>query len=117
MFIKVRNSLNKSCRKKWNTLQAQNTSSASFFFNDWTEVNMYIIFVLALEYVQFQEPLIWQNPFEELDSATEMVIFSTCLHIDLYMQCVRKVAVHLHKVLEVMSTSVNTGLNQYRTIA
>jgi hypothetical protein len=27
-----------------------------------------------------------------------------------YIQCVRKVAVHLQKLLEVMSTSVNTGL-------
>jgi hypothetical protein len=30
--------------------------------------------------------------------------------------CVRKVAVHLYKVLEVMSTSVDTDLNPYRTI-
>jgi hypothetical protein len=117
MFIKVKNSLNKSCREKWNALHDQNISSASFFFNNWTEVNMYIIFVLALEFVPFQEPLIRQNPFEELGSATEMVIFSTCLHIDLCMQCVQKVAVHLHKVLEVRSTSIDMGLNRYRTIA
>jgi hypothetical protein len=30
--------------------------------------------------------------------------------------CVRKVAVHLYKVLEVMSTSVYTGLNPFNLI-
>jgi hypothetical protein len=33
------------------------------------------------------------------------------------MQCVRKVAVHLPKLLEVKSTSVYVGLNPYRTVA
>jgi hypothetical protein len=32
------------------------------------------------------------------------------------MQCVRKVAVHLYKVLEVMSTSFYTGLSQFNFI-
>jgi hypothetical protein len=32
------------------------------------------------------------------------------------MQCVRKVAVHLQKVLEVMSTNVCTGLNLFNCI-
>jgi hypothetical protein len=32
------------------------------------------------------------------------------------IQCVRKVAVHLQKVLEVMSTSVYTGLNPFNFI-
>jgi hypothetical protein len=31
--------------------------------------------------------------------------------------CVRNVAVRLKKVLEVTSTSVDTGLNPYRTVA
>jgi hypothetical protein len=31
--------------------------------------------------------------------------------------CVRKVVVHLQKVLEVTSTSVDTGLNPSRTVA
>jgi hypothetical protein len=34
----------------------------------------------------------------------------------LYLQCVRKVAVHLQKVLEVMSMSVHTGLNPFNFI-
>jgi hypothetical protein len=33
-----------------------------------------------------------------------------------FIQCVRKVAVHLYKVLEVMSTSVYTGLNPFNFI-
>jgi hypothetical protein len=33
-----------------------------------------------------------------------------------YVQCVRTVAVHLQKVLEVMSTSVCTGLNPFNFI-
>jgi hypothetical protein len=32
------------------------------------------------------------------------------------IECVRKVAVHLQKVLEVMSTSVYTGLNPFNLI-
>jgi hypothetical protein len=32
------------------------------------------------------------------------------------LQCVRKVAVHLQTVLEVMSTSVYTGLNPFNLI-
>jgi hypothetical protein len=32
------------------------------------------------------------------------------------IQCVRKVAVHLQKVLEVISTSVDTGLNPFNFI-
>jgi hypothetical protein len=31
--------------------------------------------------------------------------------------CVQKVAVHLQKVLEVMSMSVDTGLNPYHAVA
>jgi hypothetical protein len=34
----------------------------------------------------------------------------------LYTQCVRKVAVHLEKVLEVLSTSFYTGLNPFNFI-
>jgi hypothetical protein len=30
------------------------------------------------------------------------------------IQCVRKIAVHLQKALEVMSTSVYTGLNPFK---
>jgi hypothetical protein len=33
-----------------------------------------------------------------------------------HIQCVRKVAVHLQKVLEVMSTRVYTGLNPFNFI-
>ena len=37
-------------------------------------------------------------------------------HCIVIMQCVRKVAVHLYNVLEVMSTSVYTGLNLFNFI-
>jgi hypothetical protein len=39
-----------------------------------------------------------------------------CLNFSFYIQCFRKVAVHLQKVLEVMSTSVETGLNTFNFI-
>jgi hypothetical protein len=37
-----------------------------------------------------------------------------CIYI--YIQCVQKVAVHLQKLLEVMFTSVDTGLNAFNFI-
>jgi hypothetical protein len=37
-------------------------------------------------------------------------------HFLSYRECVRKVAMHLHKMLEVMSTSVYTGLNPFNFI-
>lgn len=49
MFVRVKNYLNESCREKWNTLHVQNTSSASFFFNNCTELNICFMFGLALE--------------------------------------------------------------------
>ena len=40
----------------------------------------------------------------------------THTHTYIYIQCLRKVAVHLQMVLEVMSTSVYTGLNTFNFI-
>jgi hypothetical protein len=41
---------------------------------------------------------------------------SNCFVVFLEIQCVRKVAVHLQKLLKVMSTSVYTGLNPFNFI-
>jgi hypothetical protein len=59
--------------------------------------------------------LLLHYPKEKFDAPLKKFCNFTVFFLKI-IQCVRKVAVHLQKVLEVMSTSICTGLNPFNFI-